>query len=160
MLKTIKLILNNSEKFYVKQINNILFFKLNYKSYYINTVNSNKLKKFFSDTFITFFLRITWRGKAYRVRFFKNYNKFTFNFGHSHWCKLIFKKNLFNFSKIKRQNYIIFFKHRLDKFYAINIINNIREMSKYTKRGIKVKKTPYIKRFGKISQVSSSLHSF
>lgn len=149
------------ENFKIKQINNIFFIILNYQEkHYKNTKFVKKYKKYFIHTFVIFYYRIIWRGKAYRVRFFKKYNKFTFNFGHSHWNKLIYNKLDFNFYKIGRQNYIIMFKHRLQINYVTKTFNNLRIMNKYTKRGIRIKQTPYIRRFGKISQVNSSLHSF
>ena len=101
-----------------------------------------------------------WRGKAYRVRLFKKNNKFTLNFGHSHWYKILFNKNYFKFSKLKRQSYLVLFSNRCDCLFLKQIINSIRILNKYTKRGIKIKKTPYIRRFGKISQVNSMLHNY
>lgn len=125
------------------------------KTYYINI-----LKQYFVYTFITFYVRIIWRGKAYRVRLFKKHGKFTLNFGYSHWCKLKFNKSFFNFFKIKRQSYIVLFSNRWEDFYIKNLFSKLRIYNRYTRRGIKIKKTPYIRRFGKISQVNSSLHSF
>jgi hypothetical protein len=72
----------------------------------------------------------------------------------------MYTPNIFNFYKIRRQSYISIFNTRHDAKNLIFSFNNLREMNKYTKRGIRVKTTPYIKRFGKISQVNSSLHSF
>lgn len=149
------------ESFVVKKINNIFFFLLNYKEKnYTNCEKILKYKKFFINTYVIFFFRIIWRGKAFRVRFFKKNNKFTFNFGYSHWTKLIYDNTSFNFIKLGRQNYLIIFKHRNEINYVIKSFNTLRVMNKYTKRGIRIKQTPYIRRFGKISQVNSSLHSF
>lgn len=72
----------------------------------------------------------------------------------------MFKDTYFKFYKIKRQNYLVLFPNRLDKLFLEETFNSIRVYSKYTRRGIRVKKTPYIRRFGKISQVNSILHSF
>jgi hypothetical protein len=66
----------------------------------------------------------------------------------------------FNFLKVKRQNYLVTFSNRLEDKLVVNLFNNIRVFNKYTRRGIRIKQTPTIKRFGKISQVNSSLHSF
>lgn len=152
---------NFYESFVVKKVNNIYFFLLNYKEKNYNNINKVlKYKKYFINTYVIFYFRIIWRGKAFRVRFFKKSNKFTFNFGYSHWTKLIYDNDNFNFVKLGRQNYIIIFKYRLQINYVINAFNTLRTMNKYTKRGIRIKQTPYIRRFGKISQVNSSLHSF
>lgn len=161
MLESITFYSSNFEKIVFKKINNISFFLLNYKqNLFKEQTGIKKLKFFFVHSYVIYFLRIVWRGKAFRIRYFKKYNKFTFNFGHSHWLKLIFKSNIFNFFKIKRQSYLSIFNDRLDAKNLIYYFNSLRQMNKYTKRGIRIKNTPYIKRFGKISQVNSSLHSF
>jgi hypothetical protein len=161
MLQSIIILTKYSERIVLKKINNIEFFLLNYKQNFCfeNTIIT-KFKNFFIHTYLIYFLRIIWRGKAFRIRFFKKSNKFTFNFGHSHWLKLVYSSNVFKFYKIKRQSYLSVFNTRQEAKFLIFNFNSIREMNKYTKRGIRVKTVPYIKRFGKISQVNSSLHSF
>lgn len=161
MLKTVLLVTKFYEKIFFIKINNIDFFLLNYKQHFSSQSDKiSKFKNFFIHSYLIYFLKIIWRGKAFRIRFFKKSNKFTFNFGHSHWLKLIYSNFKFNFFKIRRQGYIVqFFDEKLKK-KLINYFNNLRCMNKYTKRGIRIKNTPYIKRFGKISQVNSSLHSF
>lgn len=62
--------------------------------------------------------------------------------------------------KLKRQNYLVLFENFKNISKLETFFNNLKKMNKYTKRGIRVKNTPYIKRFGKISQVNSSSHSF
>ena len=161
MIQTISLLTPFYEKVVLLKSNNIEFFLLNYKQNYISlSKNLKKFKNFFVHSYIIYFLKIVWRGKAFRIRFFKKSNKFTLNFGHSHWLKLLFMPNIFNFFKIRRQGYLVHFKNRFDFNIITSCFNNLREMNKYTKRGIRIKTTPYIKRFGKISQVNSSLHSF
>ena len=161
MLYTWKLTNSQKDLILLKKINNFFFFLLNFTyKRYMGKHYYTILKKYYVYTFITFYLRIIWRGKAYRVRLFKKIKKFTLNFGHSHWCKLWYNDNFFKFFKIKRQNYLILFSNRWEDFYLKYLFTKIRIYNKYTRRGIKLKKTPYIKRFGKISQVNSSLHSF
>lgn len=161
MLKTIKILNKNIEKIVLKKINNISFILLNYnQNFYKNNYIINKYENYFSNSFIIYFLRIIWRGKAFRVRYFKKNNKFTLNFGHSHWLKLIFCPSTFKFVKLKRQNYLVLFENFKNIWKLETFFNNLKKMNKYTKRGIRVKNTPYIKRFGKISQVNSSSHSF
>jgi hypothetical protein len=161
MLKTIKMSTKLNEYFYFKKINNIYIFLLDYNRHtYLLKKYFDILKHYYTYTFVMFYFKIMWRGKAYRVRFFKKNSKFTLNFGYSHWYKLLFNKAEYNFGKLKRQSYIVVFYKRLDRFYLTNVINNIRVLNKYTRRGMKIRKTPYIRRFGKISQVNSSLHSY
>jgi hypothetical protein len=161
LLKTIRFKNYFYEEFLLKNINNINFFVLNYKqSFYKKNYHIYKITEYFVHSYVIYFLRIQWRGKAFRIRYFKKNSKFTFNFGHSHWCKLIFLSSVYNFFKIRRQSYLIIFKKRLESSQIISSFNSLRTMNKYTKRGIRIKNSPYIKRFGKISQVNSSLHSF
>lgn len=161
MLYTSILVKLDKDKIVIKKINNFLIFLMNFDFFHYTKPKYNKiLKHYYTYTFITFYLRIIWRGKAYRVRLFKKSCKFTLNFGYSHWCKLLYNNSFFKFSKIKRQNYVVLFKTRLEDFYLKELFSKLRIYNKYTRRGIKLKKTPYIRRFGKISQVNSSLHSF
>lgn len=160
MLETIKITNHSKDIICLKKINNIIVFFLDhtFRNYPLYK-KFNKIKKYFAHSFVTFFIRILWRGKAYRVRFFKKYKKFTLNFGHSHWCKIMYPA-AYNFVKVKRQNYLVFFANRLDREEVVTLFNTIKVFNKYTRRGIRVKNTPFIKRFGKISQANSSAHSF
>ena len=157
MLKTIKFKKQTKDTIIYKEINNTVFFIIN-----LIKLKKNDLlfKNYFVASFVRFYFRIIWRGKAYRVRYFKKSNKFTFNFGHSHWCKFMYTLDFCSFFKLKRQNYLIFFSNRWDRLYVANFFNTIRVFNKYTRRGMRIKQTPNIRRFGKISQVNSLLHSF
>ena len=161
MLQTIKYKTIKNENIQLKKINNITIVLLNYLT--VNYISKQKIflfKNYYTYTFVLYCLRIIWRGKAYRVRLFKKSCKFTFSFGYSHWYKLIYNKNYFNFTRIRRQNYVVIFQTR-DELQSIkNIFNSIRIYNRYTRRGIRLKKSPYLKRFGKVSQVNSILHSF
>lgn len=161
MLKTVNIITPLNDVICLKKINNIHIYLPNkVKHIYQNNKYNLILNHIYIYTYINYFLRIVWRGKAYRVRLFKKKLKFTFNFGHSHWYKLMYDKKHFNFSRIRRQNYVVVFSKRENFFFIKKIFNKIRTYNKYTRRGIRFKKTPFIKRFGKISQVNSILHSF
>ncbi len=152
---------NSKELITLLQNKEIIFFYLLNKKNFPYNVNAMRIShKYYVSTYMYYFSRIIWRGKAYRVRLFKKNNKFTFNFGYSHWTKLIYDLNQYLFYKLGRQNYLVFYKTRSQQFDLFNIFSHIRKMNKYTKRGIRIKKLPYIRRFGKISQVNSSSHSF
>jgi hypothetical protein len=113
---------------------------------------------FFLKTFSLHWMRVSFRGKGYRLRKFKKINKVTLNFGHSHWSRLILSNQYFFFKKIRRQNYLCFSKYY---FFYKNLKINIRKFKKlnsYTKRGLRLRKQYIRRRFGKISQVVSSLH--
>jgi hypothetical protein len=157
VLQTVKFKNTNNNIVIYKEINNIIFILVDF---YKLKILEKLLKTYFVITFTTFYFRIIWRGKAYRVRYFRGNNKFTFNFGHSHWCKITYLSEFCRFFKLKRQNYIIFFSERKDIRFVGNFFNTIRFFNKYTRRGMRIKQIPTIRRFGKISQVNSSLHSF
>lgn len=161
MLKKIHFNNKFNEIIKIKKLNNYIFVDISMLvSNYTKLTAIKTLKNFFTYTFIMYFLHITWRGKAYRVRLFKKNSKFTVNFGHSHWYKILFKSNYFKFFRIRRQNYLVFFRDRQGTDLIKKIFSNIRQFNKYTRRGIRLKKSIFIKRFGKISQVNSILHSF
>ena len=150
-----------SDKLVLKKINNFIIIMLGNGSHIYTAYKYWKLwKNYFVYTFIIYFIRIIWRGKAYRVRFFKKSAKFTFNFGNSHWYKLIYDKTRLSFFRIRRQSYLAFASDRFDTRLIKDFFSNIRVYNKYTRRGIRIKRAPYIRRFGKISQVNSILHSF
>ncbi len=161
MFQTVTFKNNSQELVTLIENKNIIFFYLfKSRSYPLNVSAANIRHKYYISTFVYFFSRIIWRGKAYRVRFFKKSNKFTFNFGYSHWTKLLVDPTQFLFYKLGRQNYLVFYHTRDQQKSLFTLFSHIRTMNKYTKRGIRVKKLPYIRRFGKISQVNSSAHSF
>jgi hypothetical protein len=161
LLNTATFINKFSDKLIIKKINNILTIGLNKR---LTPYSPNKgikvLKNYFTYSYIIYFLNIVWRGKAYRIRFFKKNCKFTLNFGHSHWYKFVYDKNIFSFYRLKRQKYFVIYKNRFDYQFLKKTIENIRPYNKYTRRGIRLKRSVFIKRFGKISQVNSILHQF
>lgn len=140
--------------------------KQNYK--YINIYNLNQndkyylflkhLNKFFLKSFSIHWVRLSFKGKGFRVRKFKKLNKMTLNFGHSHWTKLKLKFKKYYIKKIRRQNYILNFSNYKYLKYFTKTIKFIKLLNVYTKRGLRLKKQFIKRRFGKISQVVSSLH--
>ena len=157
-----QLIVRNTEKsIQINTINNLTCVVLETVTpLYFNIKYKKRLKFFFRETFVSFYLRLIWRGKAYRVRFFKKSQKFTFNFGHSHWYKLFYNKNNFQFYRMRRQSYLVTYYNKFEYLILRDLFNGIRAYNHYTKRGIRLKKTFFKQRFGKISQVNSILHSF
>lgn len=117
------------------------------------TVSNN----FFYNNFFIKWGRVVFRGKSYRIRNFKKNNKFTFNFGYSHWTKLKLLKNWQCFKR-KRQNHVVFTYTLKDFLYFSRFLPYVRFMNCYTVRGLRLKKQFIIRRFGKISQHISKLH--
>jgi len=160
-LLNINFIDNNLKKFCINYILNFYFIEL-YKYQYPD-LNFNYLKyitKFWNYTIEYFWIRIKWRGKAFRIRFFKKNSKFTFNFGCSHLNKLIYNKKIFTFSKRHRQNYFCFFLKKENLKNIVKLFTYIKIYNCYTLRGLRVKKKAIIARKGKISQAYSRLHDF
>jgi len=112
---------------------------------------------FFIYMFLPYWSKISFRGKGFRVRKFRSIRKFTFNFGRSHWTRLIITtKNAYSI-KIKRQLYV-FLIHSRNIFYPLcTAIRRVRPINRYTQRGLRLRHQFIKKRFGKISQVISSL---
>lgn len=141
------------------------FFKKDFDNFN-NSINSFKKKNYFlmnnlNILIFSFFLyqclHMGFRGKSYRIRNFTRVNKFTFNLGYSHWTKLKLLVN-WSFYKRRRQNYLIYCFFLKDFFFFKRFISKVRVYNPYTMRGLRLRKQPIIRRFGKISQHISSLH--
>ena len=118
----------------------------------------NVLVKHISHIFSFFWFKLTFRGKGFRVRKFHKSEKITFSFGHSHWTKLLLHKPKFSIFKIRRQNYIWVLLHFNSLSSIQKLLRRVKVVNRYTKRGLRLKKQYIRKRFGKISQMISSLH--
>lgn len=140
-------ILCNGYKFFSTYNVRLLLNKLDLK--YINI--------YLIRTFFSLWGRVTFKGKGFRLKNYKK-KKLTFNFGRSHWTKLLFKSYNLIFRKLKRQNYIFLFKSHYQYLFFIRTVRMIKPTNYYTKRGLRLKKQNIQRRFGKISQVVSSLH--
>ena len=117
----------------------------------------------FEYYYLFFFKRITFRGKSYRIRYFKKINKFTLNFNYSHWTKVKLS-NAWSITRRKkkkerdRQRYLILTTNFFLLPNFINFFKNIRFYNCYTMRGLRFRTQPIIRRFGKLSQHVSILH--
>lgn len=132
----------------------------NYKQYILINFNiylPNYIIKYIINAVLPLWGRVSFKGKGFRIKNYKK-KKITFNFGRSHWTKLVIKSNNLIFRKIKRQNYLYLFKDYLKYKKFKFLIKNIKPINYYTKRGLRLKKQNIQRRFGKISQVVSSLH--
>ena len=143
---------------YILKDNYHLFISLNSIYNKINAKNLRQFNKFILKSFSLHWMRVSFRGKGYRLRKFRGFNKVTLNFGHSHWAKLALVSSIYFFKKLKRQNYLCFMKG-YSYYKAIKTdMKFFKSLNVYTKRGLRLKKQFIKKRFGKISQVVSSLH--
>jgi hypothetical protein len=127
-------------------------------SFYRKTIiNPRKLFNVYRELFVTQWTRIAFRGKSYRVKCFKKLRKFTFNFGYSHWSKFI-ANSAWTMHRRRRQNYLVFTYNLEDMQFFKRQLPYVRFYNCYTMRGLRLKKQPIIRRFGKISQHISILH--
>lgn len=116
----------------------------------------------------TIFLRPHWtrfmfRGKAFRLRYYKKLNRFFFNLGFSHVTRLFLGPAFLGARKPRprertRQRYAIFSYN----FYQITMLQAhtrvVKPYNVYTQRGLRLRAQGIGRRFGKISQHISSLH--
>ena len=123
-----------------------------------NSKDLLRLNFFLLKTFSMNWVRVSFRGKGFRLRKFKNLNKLTFNFGHSHWTKMALTSTNFFFKKIRRQNYLCLIKTYSQLKAFKKVIKFLKKLNVYTKRGLRLRKQYIRRRFGKISQVVSLLH--
>ena len=137
---------------------NIFFDYLNtFQTFFNKKINTTNKITFSKKYLTTHWTRIAFRGKSYRVRCLKSINKFTFNLGYSHWTKFKANKSWALFRK-RRQRYIVFSYNLLNMQFFKRILPTIRNYNPYTMRGLRLRKQPIIRRFGKISQHVSILH--
>ncbi len=129
----------------------------NTNSFYLFFKQSNNLPNFCEKTIHTNWTRVAFRGKSYRIKCFSKLNKFTFNFGYSHWTKFIANK-LWTLHRRRRQSYLVFTYNLQDMQFFKRKLPYVRFYNCYTMRGLRLKKQPIIRRFGKISQHISILH--
>lgn len=108
----------------------------------------NKLiHKFFKSWEIYFFTKIKFKGKGFRIRFFKKIKLVKFFFGKSHKTFIFFKK-----IRIKRINKYKFILKNIN-LNSLNLnsskVVKIRKLNVYTLRGIRKSKQIVFKRKGK-----------
>ena len=127
-------------------------------SYLLNSLVSLNYFKSWSLLTLPLWFKLTFRGKGFRVRKFNKGRKITFNFGRSHWTRLYFDDRLVYIFKVRRQNYIFITVNTYAYAFLRLKIKIVKPINMYTKRGLRLKKQRIQKRFGKISQMISSLH--
>lgn len=141
------------------------FDSLNFSHSAVKLSTQEKFKTFslFELYYLYFWRRITFRGKSYRIKFFKRLNKFTFSFNYSHWMKMKLLANWAISRRKKkkerdRQRYILYTANYTLLPEIIKTFSTIRQYNCYTMRGLRLRTQPIIRRFGKLSQHVSILH--
>lgn len=107
---------------------------------------------------ISFWKKILFKGKSYKIKVAKNQTKITFRMGFSHWTKFRFYNFTGSIYRYTRQKFIVFTYN----YYILNMlltqIKKIRPINPYTKRGLRISQQNIKRRSGKLSQALSSLH--
>lgn len=137
--------LNKSSCFFDRWSNSIILDK---KKINLKTIKINKyFNKILKSWEIYFFEKIKFKGKGFRIKFFKKIKLVKFYFGKSHKTFLFFKK-----IKIKKINK---YKFILKSLNPSNLNSNsskvlkIRKLNIYTLRGLRKSKQIVFKRKGK-----------
>lgn len=159
-----KYILNKSKNKIIIYDNNILFrlflennLKLNnnlnyfeYNNKYLNKffyIQNNFLYKFLKKFNKYFFFKIKFKGKGYKLRFYKK--KIIFYFGKSHKSIVIYKNTMLK--KILKNKYkFLLLNNNITNLKKIcNITINIKKINNFTNRGLRLNKQIIIKRKGR-----------
>jgi len=104
---------------------------------------------FLQQKYITFFRKIKFIGKGFRLQSFRDKNIIEFTFGHSHIY--ISKMNFINYKRLGKYKYLLF----TNNVYILNMfiqkLNRIKPINPYTLRGLRVSKWKILKRKGRKS---------
>lgn len=126
------------------------------KSISVNTLKNlfkqNSLKNLnfeLKNFFFTFFFKIKFVGKGFRIQSFRNKKLMNFTFGHSH--KMYMHLPLTFFKRISKQKYFFKMKRIELKNYLINKFKEVKPINKYTLRGLRITRTIITKRKGRKS---------
>lgn len=127
------------------ETNSLLIIKnfLNYE----DKKNINKFHNFLKSWDMYFFNKIKFKGKGFRIRFFKKLRLVKFFFGKSHKSYIFYKKTI-----VKRINKYKFLIKNINKSVLMRnkkMTTNIRPMNLYTLRGIRCTRQIIGKRKGK-----------
>lgn len=114
---------------------------------YEDRKNINKFHNFIKSWDMYFFNKIKFKGKGFRIRFFKKIRLVKFFFGKSHKSFIFYKK-----IKVKRINKYKFLIRNINKNVLMmnkKMTTNIRPINLYTLRGIRCSRQIIGKRKGK-----------
>jgi len=154
--KIILIIYNEKFKFvlFFKEKNNLKINKnlnsISYKNTFLKknifTINNN-FYKFLEKLNIYYFLKIKFKGKGYKIGFYKKKKIINFYFGKSH--KSIFIFNNIKIKKLSKYKFILL-KNNFNLLKKISYkIIKIKKINEYTNRGLRLSRQIIIKRKGK-----------
>ena len=128
-----------------KNLNNIEYKNknLNNNFYYLN----NNFYKFLEKLNKYYFLKIKFKGKGYKIGFYKKVKIINFYFGKSH-KSIISHKNI-KIKKLGKYKFVIM-KNNINELKKIGYkITNIKKINEYTNRGLRLSRQIILKRKGK-----------
>ena len=158
-------ILIKKNKNYIYIYNNIFYFTIithaltfieeNSNSVIIDNFDSKKKKElekkiinnFIKNLNLYFFQKIKFNGKGYKIK--KKKKSIKFFFGKSHLTTIFFKKiNIRRLTKYK----LFFYTKKYETIkFVFSLINKIRKINIYTKRGLRFSRQKIFKKTGKKS---------
>lgn len=122
---------------------------MNVKKVLTNYNLFKKINYYINLRFLTFFTKIKFNGKGFRIQFFRKKKILNFTFGHSH-IYMIYLNNV-NIKKLSKAKYLLFTKNIKDVFYIKKLVNEIKPIDFYTLRGLRTSRLKIIKRKGRKS---------
>jgi hypothetical protein len=106
------------------------------------------------DKLLWFFYKFKYFGKGLKIKKSTKDSLVIFNLGASHPSKLYFNTNNLSILRTKKNTYTVISlnKNNILTYYDFY---KIRPYNLYTRRGLRLSRQPFCKRFGKVSQVAA-----
>lgn len=143
--KNIILVSNKNKIFIDKWSNSIVL--INKETQFYFTKINNILYKFFKSFNSFFFNKIKFKGKGFRIKFYKKIKLVKFFFGKSHKTFYLFKN--IKIKKINKYKFIILSLNKKKVNDISNNITKIKNINVYTLRGLRLSRQIINKRKGK-----------
>lgn len=132
--------------FFINKFNNII--KINHKHVYNNQILINStLNNFIKLIDIYEFVKIKFKGKGFKIGFYKNKNIMNFFFGASHINTFLVKNMIIK--KISKYKFILKSTNIIELNNLSKQIVKIRKINFYTLRGLRKSRQILIKRKGR-----------
>ena len=106
------------------------------------------------DKLLWFFFKFKYFGKGLKIKKSTSDSLIIFNLGVSHISKLYFNPQKISILRTKKNTYTIVSLHRTNTL-TMHDMRRIRPYNLYTRRGLRLSRQPFCKRFGKVSQIAS-----
>lgn len=142
-----KFFINSQKSFvFLNKFNNII--KIKHKTVFNNqTLINSTFNNFIKLVDIYEFVKIKFKGKGFKIGFYKNKNIMNFFFGASHINTFLVKNTIIK--KISKYKFILKSINNVDLNNLSKNIINIRKINYYTLRGLRKSRQILIKRKGR-----------